>query len=116
MINHNLVQILLDEGANLFCNGGIINTVQLLQDKLGISKKESYEILLECRICEKDKTYIESEIKRCYPDRKAISEEYDYIIANMHHGTSYLGKSDKEIEHHESIIAWLKARQLEFSI
>ncbi len=45
---------------------------------------------------------------------KAICEEYDFIIASMQHGTSYLLATENETKRHEQVILWLKERQDEF--
>lgn len=63
--NHTLVQLLLNEGARYYCNGGLINLHELICDKLNMPTKEAWELLLNCEICEKDKWSIENEIKEC---------------------------------------------------
>ena len=49
--NHRIVQVLLDEGHNLGCNGGISNTVRLLATELNITNQEACQILLGCDFC-----------------------------------------------------------------
>lgn len=64
-INHKLVQVLLSEGARYYCNGGIINLHRLICEKLNMTTKEAWYLLLDCEICEKNKYVIQREIKQC---------------------------------------------------
>ncbi len=56
---------------------------------------------------------IKRNVIKLLPDRR-IYDEYTFIIGSMQHGTSYMGKSDETIKHHDNIIAWLKKRREEF--
>jgi len=62
--NHRIVQILLQEGANYYCNGGLINLAEILEKELNITKREAYEILLGCELCETSRYSIEFEIEK----------------------------------------------------
>lgn len=61
--NHRIVQILLDEGANLYCNGGVTNTAELLMKELNLTEKEAYQILSGCKILADRKYLIDAVIK-----------------------------------------------------
>lgn len=64
--NHRIVQILLAEGANFYCNGGLYDLVNTLETELNITKMEAYVILRDCKLCNGDyyKSVIDQEIKK----------------------------------------------------
>lgn len=47
-INHQIVHILLAEGADYICNGDFYKSHRTLVDELKISNKEAWEILYSC--------------------------------------------------------------------
>jgi len=66
--NHKLVQMLLVEGANYHCNGGLINLHALLCDELNMIPTEAWQLLLECELCKNQKYIIEHELRRFHLD------------------------------------------------
>jgi hypothetical protein len=69
---------------------------------------ETLEQLYAEALAKQNKTLVNAE-----SDSQLLFKEYDFIIANLQHGTSTLGKSKEVKEHHKRILDWLKERQKE---
>lgn len=68
--NQWLVQLLLSEGARYVCNGGYLNTVELLMDKFHVAEKEALEILLGSALYEGDRNSILARLDKIRSDEE----------------------------------------------
>lgn len=77
-VNHKFLQDFVPEIIGHYCNGNLYGLHNFLTERLSISKKEAWQILLGMEICEKDKISIHCElIKLEYPDDKSINYFYN---------------------------------------